>query len=148
MRTWTRVLAEDDYLTDPPGLLSRQKLQLGALFDAFYFLGPDDVHGFFRADSGGGGSLVATVEAYFARKYAIDPDFWSDFGTVPGGRLPPPAGSHGPGGHADAGGPVQGVRPLLHRARGRLVQPRLPRRVEHLRPAEQGARRAPRLRPR
>lgn len=34
MRTWTRVLAEDDYLTDPPGLLSRQKLQLGGLFDA------------------------------------------------------------------------------------------------------------------
>ncbi|UUU30451.1 hypothetical protein JIX56_11350 [Streptomyces sp. CA-210063] len=87
MRMWTRVLAEDHYLTDPPGppgRPSRQKLQLGGLFDAFYFLGPDDVHGFFRADSGGGGALVAAVEAYFARKYAIDPDFWTDFGTVPG----------------------------------------------------------------
>ncbi|MDX2880176.1 hypothetical protein PV366_42355, partial [Streptomyces ipomoeae] len=84
MRMWTRVLAEDDYLTDPPGPPPRQKLQLGGLFDAFYFLGPDDVHGFFRADSGGSGSLVAGVEAYFARKYAIDPDFWTDFGTVVG----------------------------------------------------------------
>ncbi|MER6154469.1 hypothetical protein ABT147_02885 [Streptomyces sp. NPDC001868] len=93
MRMWTRVLAEDHYLTDPPGPTgppgvpnppSRQKLQLGGLFDAFYFLGPDDVHGFFRADSGGGGALVAAVEAYFARKYAVDPDFWTDYGTVPG----------------------------------------------------------------
>ncbi|MDX2599460.1 hypothetical protein PV379_21605 [Streptomyces caniscabiei] len=95
MRMWTRVLAEDHYLTDPgphgrhgrpgePGRPSRRKLHLGGLFDAFYFLGPDDVHGFFRADAGGGGALVAAVEAYFARKYAIDPDFWTDFGTVSG----------------------------------------------------------------
>ncbi|MEI5521356.1 hypothetical protein WB401_33620 [Streptomyces brasiliscabiei] len=97
MRMWTRVLAEDHYLMDPPGppgRPSRRKLQLGGLFDAFYFLGPDDVHGFFRADSGGGsgGALVAAVESYFARKYAVDPDFWTDFGTVPdappGGRRP------------------------------------------------------------
>ncbi|ULR53783.1 hypothetical protein [Streptomyces deccanensis] len=34
--------------------------------------------------AGGGGGLVAAMEAYFARKYAIDPDFWTDFGTVSG----------------------------------------------------------------
>ncbi|BBC32450.1 hypothetical protein SGFS_037440 [Streptomyces graminofaciens] len=84
MRMWTRVLVEDDYLTDPPGLPPRHKLQLGGLFDAFYFLGPDDMHAFFRADTGGGGSLLATVEGYFARKYAVDPDFWTDFGTATG----------------------------------------------------------------
>ncbi|MDX3646478.1 hypothetical protein, partial [Streptomyces sp. MB09-02B] len=76
----------------PSGRPSLRKLQLGGLIDAFYFLGPDDVHGFFRADSGGGGALVAAVEAYFARKYAVDPDFWTDFGTVvndpAGGRRP------------------------------------------------------------
>ncbi|WP_200301634.1 hypothetical protein [Streptomyces adelaidensis] len=109
MRMWTRVLAEDDYLTEPPGppgpprLPSRRKLQLGGLFDAFCFLGPDDVHGFFRADSGGGGALVAAVEAFFARKYAIDPDFWTDFGTVPStgpsttpNTVPGPDGSRRP----------------------------------------------------
>ncbi|GGL60608.1 hypothetical protein GCM10010129_00190 [Streptomyces fumigatiscleroticus] len=80
MRMWTRVLAEDDYLTDPPDV-RRRNLQLGGLFDAFYFLGPDDVHAFFRAD-GGGGSLMAGVEGYFARKQAIDPEFCTEFASV------------------------------------------------------------------
>jgi hypothetical protein len=89
MRMWTRVLAEDGYLTDPPGHARRGRM-LGGLFDAFYFLGPDDVHAFFGPNSPsspegphGAGSLVARVEEYFARKQAVDPDFWSDFGTVP-----------------------------------------------------------------
>ena len=41
--------------------------------------------------AGGGGALVAAVEAYFARKYAIDPDFGTVSGTgdgPEGGRRP------------------------------------------------------------
>jgi hypothetical protein len=82
MRMWTRVLVEDGYLADPPGR-ARSGRMLGGLFDAFYFLGPDDVHAFFGANGSGSGSLLARVEEYFARKQAIDPDFWADFGTAP-----------------------------------------------------------------
>ncbi len=81
MRMWTRVLVEDGYLTDPPDRHRRGR-QLGGLFDVYYFLGPDNVRDFFGSDRG---SLVSRVEEYFARKYAIDPDFWTDYGTVSAG---------------------------------------------------------------
>ncbi|SHN38877.1 hypothetical protein [Cryptosporangium aurantiacum] len=93
MRMWTRVLVEDGYLADPPGR-SRSGRHLGGLFDAYYFLGPDDMHEFFGAGgrtSGGrtgggsadGGTLASKVEEYFARKYAIDPEFFVSFAAGP-----------------------------------------------------------------
>ncbi|GAA0400154.1 hypothetical protein [Streptomyces luteireticuli] len=90
MRMWTRVITEDGYLEDgypgdPPDRTRRGR-QLAGLFDAVYFLGPDDVHAFF--DPGGTGSLVREVEEYFARKSAVDPEFCADFGTVPSGGTP------------------------------------------------------------
>ncbi|MBH1933852.1 hypothetical protein I5Q34_06010 [Streptomyces sp. AV19] len=81
MRMWTRVITEDGYLSDPPSGRGRRGRLLGGLFDAVYFLGPDDVHEFFDP-AGGSGSLVRRVEEYFARKSAVDPEFWADFGTV------------------------------------------------------------------
>lgn len=73
MRMWTRVLVEDHYLKDE----ARKGRNLGGMFDGFYFLGPSDVREFFTK----GGSVTATagVEEYFARKYAMDPDFRAHF---------------------------------------------------------------------
>jgi hypothetical protein len=79
MRMWTRVLIEDDYLNDAPGRCRRGS-HLGGLFDAFYFVGPSDMHEFFS--DVGAGSITARVESYFARKYAIDPIFRADFEMV------------------------------------------------------------------
>lgn len=73
MRMWTKVLVEDDYLTDE----DRRGLNLGGVFDAFYFLGPSDVREFFT--KGGAVTATAGVEEYFARKYAMDPDFRAHF---------------------------------------------------------------------
>jgi len=44
----------------------------GQYFDAFYFIGPRDVQSFFLTE---GETLTAGIQAYFARKFAYDPDF-------------------------------------------------------------------------
>ena len=67
MRMWTQVL-----VTAPnAGKLDEENI--GAYFDAYYFLGPSDVETFFQET--GGRTLTASVEAYFASKFATDPDF-------------------------------------------------------------------------
>jgi hypothetical protein len=79
MRMWTTVLAENG-----PCIGSRdvgEKLQnTGQYFDAFYFIGPRDVQSFFLRE---GDTLTAGLQAYFARKYATDPDF-REYYSVPG----------------------------------------------------------------
>ncbi|MDP9096705.1 MAG: hypothetical protein M3N26_09185 [Pseudomonadota bacterium] len=61
MRMWTKVLVEDDVDN------------LGRYFDAFYFLGPRDVHNFFsRGDTV---TLTMGVDTYFARRIATDAAF-------------------------------------------------------------------------
>jgi len=76
MRMWTRVLVEDEPIDE----LSSKRLPVrntGRYFDAFYFLGPRDVAAFFTDE--GPGSISAGVEAYFARRFATDPDFRDGF---------------------------------------------------------------------
>jgi hypothetical protein len=69
MRMWTRVLVEDDG--------TGEIKNLGALFDAYYFLGPTDVQDFFAKT--GGTTLTSGVEEYFASKFSIDPEYRADF---------------------------------------------------------------------
>lgn len=61
MRMWTRVLVEDD--AD----------NLGAHFDGFYFVGPNDVRSFLT--EGGSRSVTAGVEEFFARQYTMNVEF-------------------------------------------------------------------------
>lgn len=83
MRMWTKVLVEEllpRYLwaTDPPDAPA----YLGGHFDAYYFLGPQDVHSFFT--NGTSMSLTDALEAYFARKFSTDPDFRDAYSMPPG----------------------------------------------------------------
>jgi len=81
LRMWTRLLVENNEQPKAPK-------NSGQSFDAFYFLGPGDVHTFFTR---GGDSLTAGIQAYFARRFANDPDFCDAF-SVPGinwGTKPP-----------------------------------------------------------
>lgn len=80
MRMWTKVLIEET----PPKLANpnpEPPRRLGEQFDAYYFLGPSDVHRFFGA--GHGTTLTDAIEAGLARSYATDPDF-RDAYEVPG----------------------------------------------------------------
>ncbi len=77
MRMWTRVLVEDDG--------TGTAKNLGGYFDAYYFLGPTDVQDFFAKS--GATTLTAGVEEYFASKFAIDPEFRSDFALATQGGL-------------------------------------------------------------
>jgi len=72
MRMWTKVLCEDDK-EDRPAKQDESLVNSGWRFDAFYFLGPTDVRHFFT--QGGQQTVTAGVEAYFARRFASDPDF-------------------------------------------------------------------------
>ena len=72
MRMWTRVLVEDNI---------DDGMHLGRSFDAYYFLGRTDVQHFFSL--GGATTSTAGIEEYFARKYAMDPDFRDTY-SVPG----------------------------------------------------------------
>lgn len=65
MRMWTKVLVEDG------------SINLGAHFDAFYFLGPRDVYSFFSSNESI--NLTAGIDGYFARKFATDSDFRDQF---------------------------------------------------------------------
>ena len=78
MRMWIKVLVEDDrYYDSPAANLPKRNLRCGAMFDAFYFLGPSDVALFFTTEPDA--SLTQSVESYFARKYATDVDFRQEF---------------------------------------------------------------------
>jgi hypothetical protein len=78
MRMWVRVLVEDDLYPDgAAGEETKRGQACGGMFDAFYFLGPSDVRSFFA--TGDESSLTQVVESYFARKYAIDPEFRKQF---------------------------------------------------------------------
>jgi hypothetical protein len=67
MRMWTRVLVEDG------------AENIGSSFDAYYFLGPDDMRRFFS--QGGATALTTGLEAYFASKFATDADFRAYYST-------------------------------------------------------------------
>jgi hypothetical protein len=71
MRMWTTVLVEND-TTVGVRTIDPKFVNTGQNFDAFYFLGPRDVHSFFLAS---GETLTAGIHAYFARKFAFDADF-------------------------------------------------------------------------
>jgi len=75
MRMWTTVLVENDtkvgYRDIAPNLVNT-----GQYFDAFYFIGPRDVQSFFLTE---GETLTSGIQAYFARKFAIDPDFREEY---------------------------------------------------------------------
>lgn len=64
LRMWTRVLVEDG------------KQNLGERFDAFYFLGPNDVWSFFTQ---GNEQIIPGIERYFASKFSMDPAFRAYF---------------------------------------------------------------------
>jgi len=73
MRMWTKVLVEDPKLKptesdDDPW---------AEAFDAFYFIGPNDVNRYFTR--GGANTLTAGIEEYFSRKYTMDRDFQQHF---------------------------------------------------------------------
>ena len=89
MRMWTRVLVEDAPVDgsnpprpyfDPPASEDPSFINAGQHFDAFYFIGPTDVHRFF---GGHDGTLSGAIETHFARKFDTDPDFRDAF-TVDG----------------------------------------------------------------
>jgi hypothetical protein len=89
MRMWTTALVEDG---DRIGSIETEDERLhntGQHFDAFYFLGPRDVQAFFGQDNV---SLTAGIEAYFARRYATDPDFRDAFAVsgINWAQKPPP----------------------------------------------------------
>jgi len=80
MRMWTKVLVEDEPIDEITEKRHPVK-NSGRYFDAFYFIGPRDVSDFFKEESGG--NVVASVESYFTRRFAIDPDFRDAF-SLPG----------------------------------------------------------------
>jgi hypothetical protein len=82
MRMWTKVLVEDGVDN------------LGRNFDAFYFLGPQDVFSFFTQKESL--TLTSGVDDYFARKFATDVSFRDTF-SIPGinwGNPNQPAGAN------------------------------------------------------
>jgi hypothetical protein len=72
LRIWSRVLIEDD------------NSNLGGRFDAFYFVGPNDVWDFFNASYGQRPvkDLTRGVEDYFASKFTTNADFRAYFGEA------------------------------------------------------------------
>ena len=72
MRMWATVLASNEAGGDGP--------PLGDRFDMYYFLGPQDVSDYFA--QGTAENLTASIESYFARKLAFDPDFVAQFGGL------------------------------------------------------------------
>jgi hypothetical protein len=69
------VIVEDEYYRGASKIIPNT----GNLIDAFYFIGPTDVHEFFLSEAR---SLSQAVEIYFARKYTLDNEFKSDFDCV------------------------------------------------------------------
>lgn len=75
MRMWTTVLVENDAKAGNREV-GDHLVNTGQYFDAFYFLGPRDVQTFFLNV---GDTLTEGIQVYFARKFATDADFRSDF---------------------------------------------------------------------
>jgi hypothetical protein len=75
MRMWTTVLVENDSRVGYREL-DKNLVDTGQYFDAFYFIGPRDVQSFFLTQ---GETLTAGIQTYFARKFAIDPDFREEY---------------------------------------------------------------------
>lgn len=75
MRMWTKILVEDQglYSFDDPRSLQPALRNTGQHFDAFYFIGPQDVHDFFQQESSF--NLTTAIEGHFASKFATNPDF-------------------------------------------------------------------------
>jgi hypothetical protein len=69
MRMWTRILVEDEH---------RAGHELGEYFDAYYFLGQDDIHRFF-SDVDQSADLATSIEGYLSRKIATDSEFRKHF---------------------------------------------------------------------
>jgi hypothetical protein len=71
MRMWTKLLVENGAqvgIAPVPNELANS----GQFFDAYYFLGPSDMHRFFVK---GGETLTAGIESYFARRIESDVEF-------------------------------------------------------------------------
>lgn len=79
MRMWTTVLVKNDTLIGNRRV-EASYVNSGQYFDAFYFIGPRDVHSFFT-DSGN--TLTAGIQQYFSRKFAVDSDF-RDYFSISG----------------------------------------------------------------
>lgn len=75
MRMWTTVLVENGKQVGYRQIADDFS-NTGQYFDAFYFIGPRDVQSFFLTE---GETLTAGIQAYFARKFATDPDFREEF---------------------------------------------------------------------
>jgi hypothetical protein len=79
MRMWTKLLVENGAqvgLAEVPEELKNS----GQFFDAYYFLGPGDMHRFFVK---GGESLTAGIESYFARRIESDAEFRTNYAVKP-----------------------------------------------------------------
>jgi hypothetical protein len=75
MRMWTTVLVENGTEIGYRNI-HQNLVNTGQNFDAYYFLGPRDVHSFFLTE---GDTLTAGIQAYFARKFATDPYFREEY---------------------------------------------------------------------
>lgn len=75
MRMWTTVLVENGKSVGYREI-GDNLVNTGQYFDAFYFIGPRDVQSFFLNE---GETLTAGIQAYFARKFATDPDFREEY---------------------------------------------------------------------
>lgn len=75
MRMWTKLLVENG---SQVGLaqIPKELVNSGQFFDAYYFLGPSDMHRFFVK---GGESLTAGIESYFARRIESDAEFRASY---------------------------------------------------------------------
>jgi hypothetical protein len=79
MRMWTAVLVTNGEKVGSR-LVGKANVNSGQSFDAFYFIGPRDVHEFFVTS---GSTLTAGIQEYFSRKFATDSDF-RDYFSVTG----------------------------------------------------------------
>ena len=93
MRMWTTVLVENGAQVGLRHIENKKLLNTGQFFDAFYFIGPRDVQSFFLKE---GETITAGVQAYFARKFATDSDFRTEFSepAISWKKLGPPSGSN------------------------------------------------------
>ncbi len=64
MRMWRKILCENE----------NGEFSYGSMFDMYVFVGANDVHKFFRQETGGD-SHTANVESYLARKIASYPSY-------------------------------------------------------------------------
>ncbi|MEQ1934775.1 MAG: hypothetical protein ABL962_13020, partial [Fimbriimonadaceae bacterium] len=80
MRMWSKVLIEETL----PLLVKKDPYpgpHFGRCFDAYYFLGPSDVHHFFT--QGMDVPLTEVIEKYFAQRFAVDADFRDQYSDRP-----------------------------------------------------------------